>query len=167
MITSTFLTMTSTSISSMPMPLSSPSLIEFVDDLSIGCTVNHVITDDASFWNLFNIFAQVNRGATNCIRNISYFHHESVLISYTVLRLSEGSPQVMSIMAVSCYHRIEPKLEPYYFEDVIQSVPTYTFVGEVLSRDLRWCTEKKERAIELVAISAAHMGIYNPEEKKA
>lgn len=45
-------------------------------------------------------------------------------------------------MAVNCRHRMEPKLEPYYFGNAIQSVPTYASAGDVLSRDLRWCAEQ-------------------------
>ncbi|KAG2391232.1 putative acetyltransferase [Vigna angularis] len=45
-------------------------------------------------------------------------------------------------MAVNCRHRMEPKLEPYYFGNAIQSVPTYASACDVLSRDLRWCAEQ-------------------------
>ncbi|KAK7372466.1 hypothetical protein VNO80_05846 [Phaseolus coccineus] len=45
-------------------------------------------------------------------------------------------------MAVNCRHRVEPKLEQYYFGNAIQSVPTYACAGDVLSRDLRWCAEQ-------------------------
>ncbi|XP_061996266.1 uncharacterized acetyltransferase At3g50280 [Rosa rugosa] len=45
-------------------------------------------------------------------------------------------------MAVNCRHRLEPKLDPYYFGNAIQSIPTYASSGDVLSRDLRWCAEQ-------------------------
>ncbi|KAF3950391.1 hypothetical protein ACB098_09G071600 [Castanea mollissima] len=42
-------------------------------------------------------------------------------------------------MAVNCRHRLEPKLDPYYFGNAIQSIPTVATVGDVVNRDLRWC----------------------------
>ncbi|KAG4953315.1 hypothetical protein JHK87_038909 [Glycine soja] len=51
-------------------------------------------------------------------------------------------------MAVNCRHRIEPKLEAYYFGNAIQSVPTYASAGEVLSRDLRWCAEQLNKNVK-------------------
>ncbi|CBI30421.3 unnamed protein product, partial [Vitis vinifera] len=44
-------------------------------------------------------------------------------------------------MAVNCRHRLEPKLEAHYFGNAIQSIPTVASVGELLSRDLRWCAD--------------------------
>lgn len=41
-------------------------------------------------------------------------------------------------MAVNCRHRIEPRIEPYYFGNAIQSIPTAAPAGELLSRDLAW-----------------------------
>ncbi|RVW60809.1 putative acetyltransferase [Vitis vinifera] len=45
-------------------------------------------------------------------------------------------------MAVNVRHRLEPKLDPLYFGNAIQSIPTYASAGDVLSRDLRWCAEQ-------------------------
>ncbi|XP_030537197.1 BAHD acyltransferase DCR [Rhodamnia argentea] len=42
-------------------------------------------------------------------------------------------------MAVNCRHRLEPRLEPYYFGNAIQSIPTVASAGELLSHDLGWC----------------------------
>ena len=42
-------------------------------------------------------------------------------------------------MAVNCRHRLEPKLDPYYFGNAIQSIPTVATVGDVVNGDLRWC----------------------------
>ncbi|XP_010262784.1 PREDICTED: uncharacterized acetyltransferase At3g50280-like [Nelumbo nucifera] len=42
-------------------------------------------------------------------------------------------------MAVNCRQRIEPKVDPYYFGNAIQSIPSVASVGEVLSGDLRAC----------------------------
>ncbi|KAI3443104.1 uncharacterized protein J3R85_000472 [Psidium guajava] len=43
-------------------------------------------------------------------------------------------------MAVNCRHRLEPRLEPYYFGNAIQSIPTVASAGELLSHDLGWCS---------------------------
>lgn len=51
-------------------------------------------------------------------------------------------------MAVNCRHRLEPRLDPYYFGNAIQSVPTYASAGEVLSRDLRWCADQLNRSVK-------------------
>ncbi|XP_057788924.1 uncharacterized acetyltransferase At3g50280-like [Salvia miltiorrhiza] len=50
-------------------------------------------------------------------------------------------------MAVNCRHRVEPKLEPLYFGNAIQSIPTQVAAGEVLGRDLRWCAEQLNRNV--------------------
>ncbi|TKY56837.1 acetyltransferase protein [Spatholobus suberectus] len=240
-------------------PILAVQVTELADGLFIGCAVNHAVTDGTSFWNFFNTFAQVCRGANNCIRNVPDFRRESVLISDAVLLLPEGGPQVtfdslaplrerifsfsreaiqklkakannrqwpennnagyaaelmrkwsndhhakengkastilenwfkvnsnsnvrtatetteissfQSVcallwravtrarklpasktttfrMAVSCRHRIEPKLETYYFGNAIQSVPTYASAGDVVSRDLRWCAEQLNKNVK-------------------
>ncbi|KAL2317152.1 hypothetical protein Fmac_031028 [Flemingia macrophylla] len=51
-------------------------------------------------------------------------------------------------MAVNCRHRIEPKLESYYFGNAIQSVPTYASAGDVVSRDLGWCAEQLNKNVK-------------------
>lgn len=50
-------------------------------------------------------------------------------------------------MAVNCRHRLEPKLEPLYFGNAIQSIPTYASAGDVLDRDLRWCAEQMNKNV--------------------
>ncbi|XP_061362818.1 BAHD acyltransferase DCR [Gastrolobium bilobum] len=44
-------------------------------------------------------------------------------------------------MAVNCRHRLEPKMDSFYFGNAIQSIPTVASVGDILSRDLRFCAE--------------------------
>lgn len=242
-------------------PILAVQVTELADGVFIGCAVNHAVTDGTSFWNFFNTFAQVSRGAANSLRNVPDFHRESVLISDAVLRLPDGGPQVtfdanaplrerifsfsreaiqklkarannrrwpenneaavelmrkqsndkengktntilenwfkvnnnnnnnfnnsklqtvtetveissfQSVsallwravtrarklpvtktttfrMAVNCRHRIEPKLEAYYFGNAIQSVPTYATAGDVLSKDLRWCAEQLNKNVK-------------------
>lgn len=50
-------------------------------------------------------------------------------------------------MAVNCRHRLEPKLESFYFGNAIQSIPTYATAGDVLSHDLRWCAEQLNKNV--------------------
>lgn len=50
-------------------------------------------------------------------------------------------------MAVNCRHRLEPKLDPYYFGNAIQSIPTYATAGEVTRRDLRWSAEQLNKNV--------------------
>ncbi|XP_010505699.1 PREDICTED: uncharacterized acetyltransferase At3g50280-like [Camelina sativa] len=50
-------------------------------------------------------------------------------------------------MAVNCRHRLSPKLNPEYFGNAIQSVPTFATAGEVLSRDLRWCADQLNQSV--------------------
>ncbi|XP_057458642.1 BAHD acyltransferase DCR [Lotus japonicus] len=44
-------------------------------------------------------------------------------------------------MAVNCRHRLEPKMDPFYFGNAIQSIPTVASAGDILSRDLRFCAD--------------------------
>ncbi|GAV68525.1 Transferase domain-containing protein [Cephalotus follicularis] len=61
--------------------------------------------------------------------------------SVTRARNLEGDKTTTFRMAVNCRHRLEPRLEPYYFGNAIQSIPTVASVKEVLSRDLSWSAD--------------------------
>ncbi|XP_042482246.1 BAHD acyltransferase DCR-like [Macadamia integrifolia] len=50
-------------------------------------------------------------------------------------------------MAVNCRHRVEPRVDPYYFGNAIQSIPTVASAGEILSHDLRWCAALLHRNV--------------------
>ncbi|XP_044508760.1 uncharacterized acetyltransferase At3g50280-like [Mangifera indica] len=50
-------------------------------------------------------------------------------------------------MAVNCRHRLNPKLDPLYFGNAIQSIPTYASAGDVVSKDLRWCAEQLNKNV--------------------
>ncbi|KAL3653494.1 hypothetical protein CASFOL_003175 [Castilleja foliolosa] len=50
-------------------------------------------------------------------------------------------------MAVNCRHRLEPKLEPLYFGNAIQSIPTYVSAGDVLGNSVRWCAEQLNKNV--------------------
>ncbi|KAA0055067.1 hypothetical protein IC582_004526 [Cucumis melo] len=75
---------------------------------------------------------------------ISSFQSLCALLWRSVTRARKLPPNKMTTfrMAVNCRHRLEPKLDPYYFGNAIQSVPTYASAADVLSQDLRWCAEK-------------------------
>ncbi|XVF83891.1 hypothetical protein PTKIN_Ptkin16aG0530100 [Pterospermum kingtungense] len=51
-------------------------------------------------------------------------------------------------MAVNCRHRMNPKLDPLYFGNAIQSIPTYASAGDVMSRGLRWCAEQLNECVK-------------------
>ncbi|KAM1584433.1 hypothetical protein ACFX1Z_037411 [Malus domestica] len=51
-------------------------------------------------------------------------------------------------MAVNCRHKLEPKLDVFYFRNTIQSIPTYATAGELLSYDTRWCAEQLNKNVK-------------------
>ncbi|KAJ0979611.1 hypothetical protein J5N97_015085 [Dioscorea zingiberensis] len=51
--------------------------------------------------------------------------------------LSSETPTTFR-MAVNCRHRLAPPVDPYYFGNAIQSIPTTASVGDVVGKDLRW-----------------------------
>ncbi|XAR65905.1 Quinate O-hydroxycinnamoyltransferase [Bertholletia excelsa] len=224
-------------------PILAVQVTELADGVFVGCSVNHAVVDGTSFWNFFNTFADVCRGARRISRGPD-FRRESLLISTAVLRVPKGGPKVTfsvdaplrerifsfsreSIlqlknrvnnqkwnengeinlielmgkqsndtlkitnfkttaihansktteissfqslcallwqavtrarklpatktttfrMAVNCRHRIEPKLDPNYFGNAIQSIPTYATAGDVTSRELRWCAKELNKRV--------------------
>lgn len=74
-------------------PIMVVRVTELADGVFIGCTVNHAVVDGTSFWNFFNTFAEVCRGATK-ISTPPTFTRDSVLISPAVLRFPKGGPAV-------------------------------------------------------------------------
>ncbi|KAL4290390.1 hypothetical protein GQ457_14G025130 [Hibiscus cannabinus] len=72
---------------------------------------------------------------------ISSFQSLSALLWRAVTRARKLPPTKTTTfrMAVNCRHRLNPKLDPLYFGNAIQSIPTYASAGDVTSRDLRWC----------------------------
>ncbi|GFY83744.1 HXXXD-type acyl-transferase family protein [Actinidia rufa] len=61
--------------------------------------------------------------------------------SVTRARKLESAKKTTFRMAVNCRHRLEPRLEPLYFGNAIQSIPTVAPAGDILSRDLHWCAD--------------------------
>lgn len=80
---------------------------------------------------------------------ISSFQSLCALLWRTVTRARKlpSSKATTFRMAVNCRQRLEPNLNPYYFGNAIQSVPTYASASDVLSRDLRWCAEKLNKNV--------------------
>ncbi|KAK8577116.1 hypothetical protein V6N13_122111 [Hibiscus sabdariffa] len=72
---------------------------------------------------------------------ISSFQSLSALLWRAVTRARKlpSTKTTTFRMAVNCRHRLNPKLDPLYFGNAIQSIPTYASAGDVTSRDLRWC----------------------------
>ncbi|BAT97246.1 BAHD acyltransferase [Vigna angularis] len=50
-------------------------------------------------------------------------------------------------MAVNFRHRLEPKMDPFYFGNAIQSIPTVATVRDIVSQDLRFCAELLHRNV--------------------
>lgn len=222
-------------------PLVAVQVTELADGVFIGCAVNHAVVDGTSFWNFFNTFAEVAKGAKKISRS-PVFRRDTIFDTPEVLDFPEGGPsatfsgneplrekifhfsreailklksrannparepeisapeilgkksndswaavncktngkitgeiiekknqraeissfQSLSAqlwrsvtrarnlstgktttfrMAVNCRHRLEPQLEPLYFGNAIQSIPTAATVGELLSNDLRWSAD--------------------------
>ncbi|TKY47519.1 acetyltransferase protein [Spatholobus suberectus] len=70
-------------------PIMAFQVTELADGVFIGCAVCHAVTDGASFWNFFNTFAEVSRGATCPSIRLPDFRRESILVSKVVLQLPE------------------------------------------------------------------------------
>ncbi|XP_059667936.1 BAHD acyltransferase DCR [Cornus florida] len=62
-------------------------------------------------------------------------------------------------MAVNCRHRLEPRLEPLYFGNAIQSIPTVASAGELLSRDLRWSADLLHRNVVAHGDATVRQGV--------
>ncbi|KAK1426964.1 hypothetical protein QVD17_15646 [Tagetes erecta] len=72
-------------------PLAAVQVTEIGDGVFIGCTVNHAVVDGTSFWNFFNTFAEISKGAMK-VTNSPDFSRENVFISPVVLKLPAGGP---------------------------------------------------------------------------
>ncbi|XP_057523148.1 uncharacterized acetyltransferase At3g50280-like [Amaranthus tricolor] len=80
---------------------------------------------------------------------ISSFQSLSALLWRCVTRARKLDPSKTSTfrMAVNCRHRLEPKLDPLYFGNAIQSIPTVAVMGDLLSNDLRWAAEQLNKNV--------------------
>ncbi|RAL51278.1 hypothetical protein DM860_010780 [Cuscuta australis] len=75
---------------------------------------------------------------------ISSFQSLCALVWRAITRARKFPPSKTTtfLMAVNCRHRVEPKLDPYYFGNAIQGIHAHASAGDVASRDLRWCAGK-------------------------
>lgn len=80
---------------------------------------------------------------------ISSFQSLSALLWRCVTRARKLNPSKTTTfrMAVNCRHRLEPKLNPLYFGNAIQSIPTYASAGDLLSTDIRWAAEQLNKNV--------------------
>ncbi|KAF2296237.1 hypothetical protein GH714_036982 [Hevea brasiliensis] len=87
---------------------------------------------------------EMESNKTPAAGEISSFQSLCALLWKAVTRARKLNPTKTTTfrMAVNCRHRLNPKLDPLYFGNAIQSIPTYASTGDVLSRDLRWCAEQ-------------------------
>ena len=80
---------------------------------------------------------------------ISSFQSLSAQLWRSVTRARNLDPSKTTTfrMAVNCRHRLEPKMDPYYFGNAIQSIPTMASAGDVLTKDLRWSAGQLHRNV--------------------
>ncbi|TXG58766.1 hypothetical protein EZV62_016595 [Acer yangbiense] len=96
-------------------------------------TVNGDLTLTAVLESLF-------KNISNRTGEISSFQSLSAQLWRSVTRARNLEPTKTTTfrMAVNCRHRLEPRLDPFYFGNAIQSIPTIATAEELLSRDLSW-----------------------------
>lgn len=106
-------------------------------------------TVDANVTPLNRIRTASKNGAPTAAE-ISSFQSLCALLWRAVTRARKlpASKTTTFRMAVNCRHRLEPKLDPLYFGNAIQSIPTYATAGDVLSHDLRWCAEQLNKNVK-------------------
>ncbi|XP_008785410.3 uncharacterized acetyltransferase At3g50280 [Phoenix dactylifera] len=215
-------------------PLAAFQVTELGDGaIFIGCVVNHAIVDGTSFWNFFNVWAELCRGgspkspdfrrnffgdSTSVLRfadgdgpevtfpvnaplreRVFHFSREAVRdlksrANRQAQRVSTGGGPIAEIygkqihdrkkagmeeeissfqslcaqlwrsvtrarkllppeatttfrMAVNCRHRVRPRVDPLYFGNAIQSIPTTAAVGEVTASELGWTARLLHRNV--------------------
>ncbi|XP_028779773.1 uncharacterized acetyltransferase At3g50280-like [Neltuma alba] len=84
------------------------------------------------------------------VEEISSFQSLCALLWRGVTRARKLHPSKTTVfkMAVNCRMRLAPKLNPYYFGNAIQSIPTYATAEDVLCRGLRWCAEELNKNVK-------------------
>ncbi|XP_070003301.1 uncharacterized acetyltransferase At3g50280-like [Nicotiana sylvestris] len=94
--------------------------------------------------------SRTEKAAVISTAEISSFQSLCALLWRAVTRARKFPASKMTTfrMAVNCRHRLQPKLDPLYFGNAIQSIPTYTSAGDVLSHDLRWCAEQLNKNVK-------------------
>ncbi|CAI9772360.1 unnamed protein product [Fraxinus pennsylvanica] len=97
-----------------------------------------------------NAISRESNYSTDQKAEISSFQSLCALLwrGITFARKLPASKTTTFRMAVNCRHRLEPKLEPLYFGNAIQSIPTFATAGDVLAKDLRWCAEQLNKNVQ-------------------
>ncbi|XP_022765038.1 uncharacterized acetyltransferase At3g50280-like [Durio zibethinus] len=97
---------------------------------------------------------------------ISSFQSLCALIWRAVTRARKlpSSKTTTFRMAVNCRHRLNPKLDPLYFGNAIQSIPTCASAGDVTSRDIRWCAEQLNKSVKAHNDETVRRFIHNWEK---
>ncbi|XVF24047.1 hypothetical protein REPUB_Repub13aG0093000 [Reevesia pubescens] len=97
---------------------------------------------------------------------ISSFQSLSALLWRAVTRARKLPVSKMTTfrMAVNCRHRLNPKLDPLYFGNAIQSIPTYASAGDVTSSGIRWCAEQLNKSVKAHDDEAVRRFVKNWEE---
>ncbi|KAJ4704489.1 HXXXD-type acyl-transferase family protein [Melia azedarach] len=87
-----------------------------------------------------SVLERVFKSNPNRTAEISSFQSLCTQLWRSVTRARKLAPTKTTTfrMAVNCRHRLEPRLNPYYFGNAIQSIPTVASAGELLSHDLSW-----------------------------
>lgn len=96
-----------------------------------------------------SVFENLLKTNTNRTDEISSFQSLCAQLWRCVTRARKLSHNKTTTfrMAVNCRHRLEPRLSPYYFGNLIQSIPTVASVGELLSHDLGWGAERLHKNV--------------------
>ncbi|XP_060212944.1 uncharacterized acetyltransferase At3g50280-like [Lycium barbarum] len=86
----------------------------------------------------------------NPTAEISSFQSLCALLWRAVTRARKFPSSKMTTfrMAVNCRHRLQPKLNPLYFGNAIQSIPIFASAGDVLSNDMHWCAEQLNKNVK-------------------
>ncbi|OMO97510.1 Transferase [Corchorus olitorius] len=85
--------------------------------------------------------------------------------SATRARKLDSSKTTTFRMAVNCRHRLNPKLEPYYFGNAIQSIPTFAPAGELLAKDLSWAADLLHKNVVAHDDSTVRRGVADWEKQ--
>ncbi|KAI4370558.1 hypothetical protein MLD38_018901 [Melastoma candidum] len=106
------------------------------------------------------------RGVKETTSEVSSFQALCALLWKAVTRARKlpASKVTTFRMAINCRHRMEPKLDPLYFGNAIQSIPTYASAGDVTSRDLRWCAEQLNKNVRAHDGDAVRKGVEDWEK---
>ncbi|KAM1162427.1 hypothetical protein PS1_001396 [Malus domestica] len=106
--------------------------------------------NDARVTSIIENWSKNSNDNSKTTAEISSFQSVCALLwrSVTRARNLPSSKTTTFRMAVNCRHRLEPKLDAFYFGNAIQSIPTYATAGELLSYDTRWCAEQLNKNVK-------------------